>query len=183
MWWHKCRLSHREREEKTTRCNAPDLQFSTTRTQGSSCTAIDNIFLDTNTFFNYTIWPLYNGLADHDTQLLIINDLNLQPHNHCTHTISSLNTYSAEEFNTKLNYESWENVVRHNENTNLDTLFNSFLNDYLKLLYTSFPLHKIPERSNNSWITPGIKTSCKCKRFLYLLTKNSEDINLKNYYK
>ena len=51
-----------------------------TLTQGSSSTAIDIIFLDTNTFFNYTISPQYNGLADHDAQLLVINDLNLQPH-------------------------------------------------------------------------------------------------------
>ena len=147
------------------------------RTQSSSCTAIENIFLDTNTFFNYTISPLSYGLADHDAQLLIINDLNLQPHNHCTHAIRSLNTYSIEEFKTKLSYESWENVFSHNENTNVDTLFNS-------LFYTSFPPRKISERSNNNtWITPGIKTSCKCKRFLYLLTKNSDDINLKNCYK
>jgi len=154
-----------------------------TRTQGSSCTAIDNIFLDTNTFFKYTISPQYNGLADDDAQLLIINDLNLQQHNHCTHTIRSLNTYSVEEFKTKLSYESLDNVFSHNENTNVDILFNSFL-DYLSLFYTSFPPRKISERSNNnSWITPGIKTSCKRKRFLYLLTKNRDDINLKNYYK
>ena len=62
-------------------------------------------------------------------------------------------------------------------------MFNSFL-DYLSLFNTSFPPRKISERSNNnSWVTPGIKTSCKRKRFLYLLTKNSDDINLKNYYK
>jgi hypothetical protein len=154
------------------------------RTQGSSSTAIDNIFLDTNIFPNYTISPLYNGLADHDAQLLIINDLNLQPHIHCTHTIRSLNTNSVEEFKTKLSYESWESVFSHNENTNVDRLFNSFLNDYLRLFYTGFPPRKISERSNNnSWITPSIRTFCKRKRFIYLLTKNSDDINLKNYYK
>ena len=135
MWWHKRRLSYREREEKTTRCNAPDLKFSInfpTRTQGSSCTAIDNIFLDTNTFFKYTISPQYNGLADHDAQLLIINDLNLQPHNHCTHTIRSSNTYTVEEFKTKMSYESLDNDFSHNENTNVDTVFNSLL-DYLRI--------------------------------------------------
>ena len=162
---------------------APIVHFPT-RTQGSSCTAIDNIFLDTNTFFNYTISPLYNGLADHDAQLLIINDLNLHPHNQGTINIRSLDTYSIEEFKTRLSYESWENVFNHNVNTNVDTLFNSFLNDYLRLFHSSFPPRKISKRSNNnSWITPDIKTSCKRKRFLYLLTKNSDDINLKNYYK
>ena len=36
---------------------------------------------------------------------------------------------------------------------------------------------------NNSWMTPGIRISCKCKRYLYLLTKNSNDGSLKNHYK
>jgi hypothetical protein len=155
-----------------------------TRTQGSSSIAIDNIFLDTDRFFNYTISPLYNGLADHDAQLLIINYLNLQLHSHCTHTIRSLNTYSVEEFKTRLSYEYWESVFSHNKSTDVDTLFNSFLNDYLRLFYTSFPPRKTSERSNNnSWITPSIRTSCKRKGSLYLLTNNSDDINLKNYYK
>lgn len=141
-----------------------------TRTQGSSNTAIDNIFLDTNIFFNYTISPLYNGLVDHDAKLLIINDLNLQSHIHCTRTIRSINTYTMEEFKTALSYETWENVFSHNKNSNVDTLFNSFLNDYLRLFYSSFPPRKRSERSkNNSWITPSIRTHCKRKRFTFLL--------------
>jgi hypothetical protein len=136
---------------------APIVHFPT-RTQGSSSTAIDNIFLDTNLFPNYTISPLCNGLSDHDAQLLIMNDLNLQPHIHGTHTIRSLNTNSVEEFRTRLSFESWESVFSRNEGTNVDTLFNSFLNDYLRF-YTSFPPRKISERSNNnSWVTPGIRT-------------------------
>jgi hypothetical protein len=39
------------------------------------------------------------------------------------------------------------------------------------------------EDNHNSWITPGIKISCKHKRFLYLCTRNSDDISLKKYYK
>ena len=130
--------------------NLAPIVYFPNRTQGSSSTAIDNIFLDTNTFFNYTISLLYNRLADHDAQLLIMNDLNLQPHSHCTHTIRSLNTYSVEEFKTKLSYESWESVISYNKNINVDTLFNSFLNDYLRLFYASFPPRKIAERSNNN---------------------------------
>ena len=49
---------------------------------------------------------------------------------------------------------------------------------------TSFPSRKINERSNNnSWLTPRIRISCKHKRCLYLLTKDSDDVNLKNYYR
>ena len=66
----------------------------------------------------------------------------------------------------------------------MGTLFNLFLGVYLRLFYTSFPSRRKSERSNNnSWITPGIRISCKRKRSLYLLTKNSNDDNFKNYYK
>ena len=72
----------------------------------------------------------------------------------------------------------------YNGNTDADILFNSFLNNYLRIFYTSFPPHEITERSNNnSWITPGIRISCTCKRCLYLLTRDGDDVTLKNYYK
>ena len=87
-----------------------------TRSQGCSSTAIDNIFTDTNQFLNYTIFPPYNGLAEHDAQLLKINDLNLLVHTHHTYTIRSLNNYSIEEFKTRLSCESWESVFSHNGN-------------------------------------------------------------------
>jgi len=35
----------------------------------------------------------------------------------------------------------------------------------------------------NAWVTMGIRTSCKHKRELYLLHKNSNDPLLKNYDK
>jgi hypothetical protein len=57
---------------------------------------------------------------------------------------------------------------------------NIFLNNYLRIVYTSFPLRKIIERGNSrQWIT----TSCNHKKQLYLLSKASNDINLIKYYK
>jgi hypothetical protein len=58
-----------------------------TRSQGYSSTAIDNIFIDTYKFINYTVPPLHNGLSYHDAQLLIINYVNLQLQNHHIYTI------------------------------------------------------------------------------------------------
>jgi hypothetical protein len=49
-----------------------------TRSQGYSSTAIDYIFIDTYKCINCAASPLHNGLLDHDTQLLIINNVNLQ---------------------------------------------------------------------------------------------------------
>ena len=150
-----------------------------TRSQGYSSTAIDNIFIDTYKFINYNAYPLHNGLSDHDVQLLKINYVNLQLQNHI-YTIRNINNYSIEEFKTKLSYESWDSIFGYNGNIDLDILFNLFLNNYLRTLYTSFPPHKIIARSNNnSWITPGRRISCRRKRSLYLLTRDSVDVILK----
>jgi hypothetical protein len=150
----------------------------------NSSTAIDNIFIDNYKFINYTVSPLHNGLSDHDAQLLIINYVNPQLQNHHIYTIRNINYYSIEEFKTRLSYESWDSVFGYNGNIDVAILFNSFLNNFLRIFYTSFPPHKITERSNtNSWITPGIRIFCRCKRCLFLLTRDSDDVILKNYYK
>ena len=97
-----------------------------------------------------------------------------------TYVIRNINNCSIEEFKTRLSYESWGSIFGYNGNMDVDVLFNSFLNNYLRIFYTSFPFCKIIEkRNNNSWITPGIRISCRHKRCLYLLTRDSDDTNLK----
>jgi len=72
------------------------VQFPTSH----SITAINNIFIDTYKFINYTVFPPYIGLSDHDAQLLIIYNVNLQLQNHHFHIIRNINKYSIEEFKT-----------------------------------------------------------------------------------
>jgi hypothetical protein len=65
----------------------------------------------------------------------------------------------------------------------VDTIFNSFLNTYLRIFYSSFPKKKAnAETKNNPWMIHGIKT-CRHKRELCATLKNSNDPNLKHYYK
>jgi hypothetical protein len=148
---------------------------------------VNIIFINKFKNENYSVFPLINGLSDHDAQvlsLLIIKDVNLQPQNQHIHTIRNINKYSIEEFKLRLSYESWKSIFDKNENTDVDSLFNSFLNCYLKIFYTSFPTKKITKKSNNnSWITTGIRISFNQKEYLYLLTRDSDDPNLKKYYK
>ena len=49
-----------------------------TRVKNYSSTAIDNFFIDRHKNFNFTISPLLNGLSDHDAQILILSNLEIQ---------------------------------------------------------------------------------------------------------
>jgi hypothetical protein len=136
-----------------------------TRVQNQSSTTIDNIFIDIHKIKNYTVCPLYNGLSDHDAQLLIVKDVNLQLSNCPTYTIRNIHKYSIEEFKIRFSFEYWINIFSNNDNMDVDTLFNMFLNNYLRIFYTSFPLKKVTERGNkNHWITPSIRISCEHKK-------------------
>jgi hypothetical protein len=155
-----------------------------TRSQGTSRTTIDNIFIDNSKIPNYTVSPLFNGLSDHDAQLLIIKNINLQSQDHCVYITRNMNKYSVNEFKINLSYETWDCVIGLSNNPDVDTLFNSFLNSYLRIFHNHFPQRRFIKRHNHtSWMTPGIKISCKYKKFLYLYTRSSDDISLKKYYK
>jgi hypothetical protein len=45
-----------------------------TRVQNESSMTIDCMFTDNYKFTKYTIFPIYNGLSDHDAQLLTITN-------------------------------------------------------------------------------------------------------------
>ena len=67
---------------------------------------------------------------------------------------------------------------------NVDVMFNSFLNTYLRIFYHSFPFKKSHHtHANKAWITTGIKISSQHKRDLYLLYRDTKDPKLRNYYK
>jgi hypothetical protein len=179
MWWYKYRLSHRQWKEKIQldavllSYNLTDTVHFPTRIQSQSNTAIDNIFIDSYKVTKHTVSPIYNGLSDHDAQLLTIKDINLQTVNKHSYSVRNINKYSMEEFKIRLSYESWDSIFGNNDNMDVDSLFNIFLNNYLRIVYTSFPFRKIIQRGKiRQWITRGIKTSCNHKLQLYLLSKD-----------
>ena len=121
-----------------------------TRSQGTSNTRIDNVFLDNSKISNYTVLPFLNGLSDHDAQLLILKDLNLQLKDHYTYTTRDINNYSINEFKINRSYESWDCVFNLSNNPTVDTLFNSFLNNYLRIFHEHFPKRTFIKRHNNT---------------------------------
>ena len=79
-------------------------------------------------------------------------------------------------FNNKLSYELWDNVFSEKD---VNTSFNNFLDTYLKLFNSCFPLKKVQcKPKNKAWLTLGIKISCLNKRKLFIAQRNSNDPNL-----
>jgi hypothetical protein len=48
-----------------------------------------------------------------------------------------------EKFKIRLSYKFWDTIVSNNDNMDVHSLFNIFLNNYLRIVYTSFPIRKI----------------------------------------
>jgi competence transcription factor ComK len=87
----------------------------------------------------------FTKLSDDDAQLLTIKDINLETVNQCSYNIRNINKYSMEEFKIRLSYEFWDSIFSNNDNMDVDLSFNIFLNNYSRIVYTSFPIRKIIE--------------------------------------
>jgi hypothetical protein len=128
------------------------------------------MFLDTFRLEKHTIIPITNRLSDHDAQLLKINTkISHRP--------------IITDFINKLSEESWDGVFNSED---INDMFNSFLNDYLRIFNSSFPLQTVKvrkEATNNKWITKGIKISCIKKRNLYLACRHNTNETTKQHYR
>jgi hypothetical protein len=135
-----------------------------TRSQNNSVTAIDNIFIDITKHENYNILPIFNGLSDHDAQLIIINDIKVDIRNVRSKQIRKIDYFTLLDFQYKLSFESWDSIF---DTVDVNMMFNSFLSTFLRIFYSSFPLKNLKTKTHNSgWITLGIRISCKHKREL-----------------
>ena len=151
-----------------------------TRITNSSASAIDNIFLNITCFEDYYVYPIKNDLSDHDGQMVKLK-IELPTFFGAINLVRKVNDYTITDFLDKLSKESWEGTFN---NENIDLILNSFLNTYLRIYYSSFPPTRINTRTNlKTWISQGIRNSCKYKRELYLLTKNNNNNpTLKQHY-
>jgi exonuclease III len=153
-----------------------------TRVQNKSATTIDNIFIDPSRFKEYSVIPIPNGLSDHDAQLLTIRQK--ISYDSCRNliTVRKFNNYLIPEFINKLSNESWDNIFG---NEDVNEMFNFFLNDYLRIFNSCFPLQTVTTKENfikKNWITKGIKISCSNKRKLYLSYRHNPNEETKRRY-
>jgi len=86
--------------------NLTNTVYFPTRIQNTSATAIDNIFINVSKFDDYIIFPIVNGLSDHDAQLIAINDRNLKILNSTPGFIRNINKHGIFDFKISLSLET-----------------------------------------------------------------------------
>jgi ribosomal protein L33 len=65
----------------------------------------------------------------------------------------------------------------------IPTISLTHLYTFLNIFEASFPItYESIGKINNDWITQGIKISCKCKRSLYINSRNNNDTNTRAFY-
>ena len=135
------------------------------RINHTSASAIDSIFIDVSRFEDYSVIPFSNDLSDHDAQILTIK-IAVQMQADRLKITRKVDKHTILDFIDKLSIESWDSVFNNNY---VNLMFNSFLNTYLRIFYSSFPPIRTKSINHkNNWITLGIKTSCKRKTELFL---------------
>jgi hypothetical protein len=145
-------------------------------------TAIDSIFIDRNIIKTFSITPLPNGLSDHNVQLLTLSNISILNSSSSSVTRRSINEYTTMEFKMNLRCEYWADVF--NLNDDLNSIFSNFLNTYLRIFNNNFPYKTfVSTHTRQPWLKPGIKVSSTCKRELYWLSRNIDDLELTRYYK
>jgi hypothetical protein len=120
-------------------------------------------------------------LSDHDAQLITLLTYNSRPPSKKYRLIRNINDHMINDFFTKLSYETWD-IIFSTDDVNI--MFNSFLDTYLKMFYCSFPLKRAHiNKKHKNWITLGILTFCRHKRELFTACRNNYNPDLLKHYK
>jgi hypothetical protein len=90
------------------------IQFPT-RIQNNTHSVIDNIFINTLKFNDFSLFPIINGLSDHDAQEIIIHNIFEQNCDNYFCFNRSIDKSSIIDFNTKLSYEVLEDIFAEND--------------------------------------------------------------------
>jgi len=117
--------------------NLKDTVHFPTRTTATTSSTLDNIFIDKSS--NFIIKSYINGLSDHDAQLITLIDEFLPKPISKTITTKSFNNTNIANFLKYLSYENCSDVFTEN---NTNSMFNNFLNIFLRGFNYSFPIYR-----------------------------------------
>jgi hypothetical protein len=151
-----------------------------TRIDKKSATAID-IFINKCKTTNYTIFPIVNGLSDHDAQLLLLNNFTARVMNGQHYFKRQINGMSIEDFKIRLSYETWDDIFTDGD---VDQIFNIFFYYNLRAFNSTFSFRRtFYKYDNKAWLTVEIRNLCHHKRSLHMLCRNIASPALLAYYK
>jgi hypothetical protein len=89
---------------------------------------------------NYAIFPLCNGLSDHDAQLIVLTNVKVNTRNVSLKKIRRIDQAAVQDFQYKLSFKTWDSVFDTND---INIMYNSFLNSFLRIFYSSFSLKEL----------------------------------------
>jgi hypothetical protein len=98
------------------------VDFST-RFNRTSCSTIDSVFID-NSSHLFKVLPIINGLSDHDSQYLTVNNIFLNNGYSLIDNKRLIAKATISNFVTMLKDESWRDVYSYQD---INKSFNSFL--------------------------------------------------------
>jgi hypothetical protein len=154
-----------------------------TRICPSTVLLIDNLSLDRRRKDKFQLYPVLNCLPDHYGQILKLVNLQVKVQNKnkaCKYKVRQINEETIKNFQLELENENGEEVSLQND---VNDTFNIFHNTLLMKYENCFPVtYKRNGYNGKKWITEGIRTSCKYKRSLYILLKESNNHMLKAFY-
>ena len=145
-------------------------------------TIIDSLFIDRMKFKNILVSPFVNGLLDHDTQIISLDNIkSLALHSFPKKKLRIINDFTLKNFLSSLRKELWLTVY---EAKNVNCMFNFFHCTFQRIFESSFPIaYKGYKSYDNGWITAGIRISCKRKQSLHILSRTSGNQLVQEYYK
>ena len=109
-----------------------------TRIFKDTTTQIDNIYVNIYKL-DFSVYPVINGISDHDTQNITLTDISISIPKQSLTLIRKINSNTIKNFIYLLSFENWENVFMEED---INIMYNNFVNTYIRIFYTSFPLKK-----------------------------------------
>jgi hypothetical protein len=81
-------------------------------------------------------------------------------------------------FASQLSFETWDEIFNGGGD---DKLFNIFLNIFLRIFYSSFPMSKVTiNNKDKGWLTPTLIALSQIKNDYHLLSRSYDNVTLKD---
>ena len=163
-----------------TGCNFTQTIFSPTREFGGSSTLIDNIFVN---FLDFETTVIKTSISDHYAQTISFRQPQVCK---AKTTYTKKRVFSKNKlrcFRQELINVDWDPILQNND---VDSCYNIFIDRITCQMNLVFPVKKYNVKNkSNSWITQGIRISCRTKRNMYLKKRKGliSDEDYKNYDK